>query len=101
MGGRDMKNKESIVPGPGSYDPSIEILFESFPKYKIGRSKRVFNEFNKITPGPGSYSLSLSENSPKTVFGTSKRDPSPPITSCSPGPGAYSPGLIRTVQSSV
>lgn len=100
--GKDNKTKKTVSPGPGSYDPSNSVL-ERAPSFKIGRSKRIYNNYHRRTPGPGAYSLDFNITSgPSWKIGSSKRNSF--YSSDTPGPGMYniSPpkGVMYTISPS-
>ena len=53
--------KRNIVPGPGTYDQTVEKIKQSGPQYKFGSSTRdketslLTGQAGKISPGPGTY----------------------------------------------
>lgn len=86
--GRDSKKKESLSPGPGAYNPSLEYSLEKFPSVRIGKSKRdiAYSRFNG--PGPASYSMDFSTLSgPRWKIGSSVRTMF--RVNETPGPGLY------------
>jgi hypothetical protein len=88
MKGKNINQKQSTMPGPSSYYPSIDFSIEKFPSYRIGTSKREMN-FNRFNgPGPASYSLDFSTLSgPKWKIGNSVRKMF--RMSETPGPDVY------------
>lgn len=75
-------------PGPGAYDTTYN-LKEKVPAFKVGSSKREFNEIKKEVPGPGSYDQPTAPtNRSPAVFGNSKRQ-GILLPNSVPGPGSY------------
>jgi hypothetical protein len=90
-----------LIPGPGSYTPSVRMSLKTSPKFKIGSSTRdkfyLKDRLKLELPPPNSYNPSIDfvkKASPATGFGYGNRN----ILSRSfniPGPGSYtSPSRI-------
>jgi len=64
-------------PGPGEYDPNLDVSKKNAPKALIGREKRDFKTKNNfLAPGPNDYSpkdIFIKTSSAAFGFGTSKR----------------------------
>lgn len=89
--------KVSETPGPGLY--KIPTAGEGI-SYSFSPGKRHMDNVKKSeTPGPGTYSPTQSENSPRAVIGTSKRDNK--LLTTTPGPGTYNPELRKSGQYAV
>lgn len=79
---------DKLIPGPGTYSPSVEFVKKGNPVIGIGTSSR--DDFTKgvKNPGPGTYNVRGSFEGPKWGFPTSpKNEGFRSVTS--PGPGTY------------
>lgn len=77
------------VPGPGSYEISLDI---GGPKYQIAKAERYFNK-KYVLPGPGAYNIKSEVDTPSYSMNTRRSISS---HEANPGPGAYSPKLMIT-----
>ena len=76
------------MPGPGQYDPAIELVREKGPNYRVGTESRNRTDPEATQkPGPGQYDINREMRGKKYRFGTSIRTNK--RLSEAPGPGYY------------
>mmetsp|Transcript_1219 Transcript_1219/g.1347 ORF Transcript_1219/g.1347 Transcript_1219/m.1347 type:complete len:436 (+) Transcript_1219:168-1475(+) len=84
-------NANLSSPGPGNYNPKVDLAKTSDPKFGIGSSQRELPSKTGGQPGPGSYEPDLVNYRDKTpkrgTFG--KEDRLRRVKSNVPGPGSY------------
>ena len=81
-------------PAPNAYYPDYTILKKTYPKYKFGKAKKMYN-YNNNYPSPDEYDIIGIENNnykkpPSWIIGKSKRKPLSNIDKDIPGVGLYS-----------
>jgi hypothetical protein len=85
------KRKEMYTlqtPGPGAYDPNIDVVKSKNPTAKITKGRKGISS-KDLSPGPGAYdglSKEFGKNSTSITF---KGRPSTAKAHNTPGPGAY------------
>lgn len=90
MGAKISDLKKDQYPGPGNYNPEVNLSKQACPNFGIGTSQRGgSNKYLESVPGPGNYNYynpSL-DKGPKVKIGTETRVHN--VKSDTPGPGAY------------
>lgn len=84
------KKPTLLIPGPGAYEPQVNVISEKMPSPGIGYGTRggMPNKTLAIVPGPGAYTtLDEKREGPKYGFGTSQRVSHKVVVN--PGPGNY------------
>lgn len=104
-GRHSKQNTSTDLPGPGAYEPKVEILKPSTKGFKISKTSRPGTNFGKNLPGPGHYapskqSLSNFKHVPKWTMGNKSENSSlfariKKIHGDTPAPGNYD--LIRGI----
>lgn len=75
------------IPGPGAYNPSVDLIKGNNSGAKIGTSNRTELYDSKANPGPGQYDVRGRITGPKWGFGSDQRGKD--YKSTVPGPGSY------------
>lgn len=95
MKGRDLKEHDDGIPGPGYYDQDVNNVNakDRAPAYKLGTAARIEEKKVALNPGPGQYDTRSKELGPQWGFGSESR--SKDLKAENPGPGAYDlPGSL-------
>jgi len=87
MNPRRDEKYERYVPGPGAYNPSVNLVKENGPAIGMGSSNRHDLYASKSNPGPGQYDTRGNIAGPKWGFGSEMRGKN--HKSAVPGPGSY------------
>ena len=78
----------SDVPGPGHYEPKIQMVREKGPHYKVGsETKLKADSRTAFVPGPGHYEIDRGMKGKKAKFGSEPRGIKK--YGDTPGPGYY------------